>query len=70
VKKENFLWLTIGLGIGMLTSAVITYTHYVEDEKRRQDPRMKRVEELLAEAESLLNKGKKGKAILPELHLR
>ncbi|MCE1245096.1 MAG: hypothetical protein LWY06_00460 [Firmicutes bacterium] len=70
MKKETFLWLTIGLGVGMLTSAVFAYKYYSDEDRRRRDPRMKRVEELLEEAEMLLNKGKKGKAIVPELHLR
>ena len=59
MKKETFLWLTIGLGIGMLTSAVITYKFYMDEQKRRQDPRLKRVEKLLDEAEQLLDAGKK-----------
>jgi len=59
VKKETFLWLTIGLGIGMLTSAVVTYKFYMDEQKRRQDPRLKRVEKLLDEAEQLLDAGKK-----------
>lgn len=59
MKKDTFLWLTIGLGIGMLTSAVITYKFYMDEQKRRQDPRLKRIEKLLDEAEQMLDVGKK-----------
>lgn len=59
MKKDTFLWLTIGLGIGMLTSAVITYKFYMDEQKKRQDPRLKRIEKLLDEAEQMLDVGKK-----------
>ncbi|MCD4784640.1 MAG: hypothetical protein K8T10_12535 [Candidatus Eremiobacteraeota bacterium] len=59
MKKDAFLWLTIGLGIGMLTSAVITYKFYMDEQTRKQDPRLGRVERLLDEAEQLLDVGKK-----------
>lgn len=59
MKKETFLWLTIGFGIGMLISAAFTYKHYVDEKRRLEDPRQRRVEALLNEAEQLLDMGKK-----------
>lgn len=59
MKKDTFLWLTIGLGVGMLVSAALTYKHYQDEARYKQDPRMKRVEDLLEEAEQLLSEGRK-----------
>ena len=59
MKKDTFLWLTIGLGMGMLVSAALTYKYYQDEARHKQDPRMKRVEDLLEEAEQLLSVGRK-----------
>ncbi len=61
MKKETFLWLTIGFGVGMLVSATMTYKVYADEARRSRDPRQKKVEELLDEAERLLDMGKKGR---------
>lgn len=61
MKKETFLWLTIGFGVGMLVSASMTYKFYSDEAGRRRDPRRKKVEELLDEAERLLDMGKRGR---------
>ncbi len=70
MKKDTFLWLTVGLGVGMLVSAVFTYRYYSEEQKAKSDPRRKRIEELLNEAEALLNKGKKARVRIPDVHLK
>jgi len=69
MKKETFLWLTVGLGVGLIISAAFTYKFYSDEFDRRKDPRRQRVEELLGEAERLLNMGKKGKAAPPNVHI-
>lgn len=61
MKKDTFLWLTIGFGVGMLTSAVFTYKMYEDDRRYREDPRQEKIQDLLEEAERLLNMGRKGK---------
>ena len=70
MKKDTFLWLTVGLGIGMIVSAVFTYRFYSEEKKSKADPRRKRVEELLNEAEVLLDMGRNAKVTIPNTHLK
>ncbi len=55
MKKDVFLWITLGLGIGMLVASYFTHRSIVEEKRKRmQDPRLAQVEALLDEAENLL----------------
>jgi hypothetical protein len=59
-KKGNpLLWVLAGLGIGMLVSLSV-YTLLTYYDEKEKDPRRKNVEELIHEAEHLLEMGKKG----------
>jgi hypothetical protein len=61
VKKETFFWLTMGLGIGMIISGTFTYHFYVEEKRKKEDPRLEKAEALLEEAEDLLKAARKGR---------
>ncbi len=59
-KKENPLfWVLGGLGVGIIVSlGVFMLLTYYDD--KAKDPRRKNVEELIHEAEHLIEMGKKG----------
>jgi hypothetical protein len=63
MKKETLFWLTIGLGVGLVVSASLTYRFYSDDRRKKEDPRLERAEALLEEAESLLRTARKGKTV-------
>lgn len=63
MNKDTFLWLSLGIGVGMLVAAAWTYNAIVQEKKKREDPRLAKAESLLDEAEELLRAAKKGKPI-------
>lgn len=67
MKKETFMWMTLGLGLGMIITAAFTYNSVVVDKTKRSDPRLRKAEELLNEAEMLLRAAKKGRSSVPVL---
>jgi hypothetical protein len=55
-RDKTLAWITLGVGLGMLATSVLLISHY----KRSQhhDPRKKKIDELIKEAEALLSKSK------------
>jgi len=65
MNKNAFLWLTIGLGVGLMFSTVYTLRSFCKEHRKKKDPRLMKAEDLLNEAELLLRSAKKGKTLLP-----
>ncbi|MFP4497662.1 MAG: hypothetical protein ACLFQV_05575 [Vulcanimicrobiota bacterium] len=61
MKKETFLWMTLGMGIGMLVTSAYIYDAIMSERRSKEDPRVRRAEELIDEAENLLKAAKKSK---------
>lgn len=59
-KDKRITWLLSALGVGLLISLGVYATFVYLDRRRAFDPRERKVEELIEEAEHLLELGRKG----------
>lgn len=55
-KDKTLAWITLGVGLGMLTTSILLISHYKR--RRPHDPRRDKIDLLIKEAEALLSKSR------------
>ncbi|MGI5843948.1 MAG: hypothetical protein ACOX9B_07230 [Candidatus Xenobium sp.] len=60
-RTPPWVWLSLGLGSGLLITLLLRRAMRRTKPRRRMDPRARQVQELLAEAERLLHQGRRAR---------
>jgi hypothetical protein len=60
-RTPPWVWLSLGLGSGLLITLVLRRAMRRTEPRPEMDPRARRVQELLAEAERLLHQGRRAR---------